>query len=344
MHVLITGGCGFIGSNTALRLANLGHSVTILDNLSRVGSESNLEWLKRQCSFNFLQVDVRDRAQIEEIIHYGGFDAVIHLAGQVAVTSSIRDPRSDFEINAQGMLNILEAIRQFSPHTILLNASTNKVYGELRNVSIVESSTRYQLADMPSGISEQYPLDFYSPYGCSKGTADQYVLDYARIYGLRTVNFRQSCIYGYRQFGVEDQGWVAWFIIAHLLGKTVTIYGNGKQVRDVLFIDDLIECYLKAIERIEHVRGMTFNIGGGPQNTLSLLELLDMVSNISGRRVDYTFSDWRPGDQRVYISDIRAAAAYLDWQPQVDVAEGIRRLYGWVSDNLDLFTAYYQEG
>lgn len=339
MKVLITGGCGFIGCNAAQRLLQLGHSVTVLDNLSRPGSEKNLEWLRKQGDFDFIGGDVRNAESLVSVIARGCFDVAIHLAAQVAVTTSVVEPRRDFEINALGTFNVLEAVRQRSPETIVLNASTNKVYGKLPALKLQEEPRRYAIPDLPHGVSEAQPLDFHSPYGCSKGAADQYVIDYARIYGLRTVNFRQSCIYGYRQFGVEDQGWVAWFTIAHTLGQPVTIYGNGKQVRDILFIDDLIDCYLAAIDRIDQVSGMTFNIGGGPENTLSLLELLEMLGEQSGRPVVHSFEDWRPGDQPVYVSDIRRAAEFLSWRPRVGVKEGFERLHSWVMANRDSFAA-----
>ncbi|MBZ0159599.1 MAG: GDP-mannose 4,6-dehydratase [bacterium] len=337
MKVLITGGCGFIGCNATQRLLRLGHLVTVLDNLSRPGSDRNLEWLGEQGDFDFIESDVCDAESLASVIARGHFDVVIHLAAQVAVTTSVVEPRRDFEINALGTLNVLEAVRQHSLETILLNASTNKVYGKLPDLNLREDALRCLIPDLPHGVSETQPLDFHSPYGCSKGAADQYVNDYARIYGLRTVNFRQSCIYGYRQFGVEDQGWVAWFTIAHTLGQPVTIYGTGKQVRDILFIDDLIDGYLAAIDRIDQVSGVTFNIGGGPENTLSLLELLEMLGEHSGRAVVHSFEDWRPGDQPVYVSDIRRAAELLSWRPRVGVKEGFERLHSWVKVNRDSF-------
>jgi CDP-paratose 2-epimerase len=337
MRILITGGCGFIGCNAASRFTLLGHSVTALDNLSRSGSDRNLEWLREQGQVEFIKGDVRDADFVGNLIGQRRFDAAIHLAGQVAVTTSVADPRLDFEINALGTFNLLEAVRRHSPETIVLNASTNKVYGKLPDFNLEEQPLRYALPDLPHGVNETQPLDFHSPYGCSKGAADQYSVDYARIYGLRTVNFRQSCIYGYRQFGVEDQGWVAWFTIAHAVGQPVTIYGNGKQVRDILFVDDLIDCYLAAIERIESVSGMIFNIGGGPNNTLSLVELLELLSERSGRMVEHGFDEWRPGDQPVYVSDIRKAGSLLEWQPKVSVIEGIDRLVNWVVANKDSF-------
>jgi len=338
MKILITGGCGFIGCNAARRFLQRSDQVTVFDNLSRRGSDENLSWLREQGQFNFVNADVREPDSLSRVVSQGRFDVVIHLAAQVAVTTSVIEPRRDFEINALGTLNVIEAVRNHSPETIVLNASTNKVYGNLPSLELKEGATRYSLPDLPNGVSETQPLDFHSPYGCSKGAGDQYMIDYARIYGLRTVNFRQSCIYGYRQFGVEDQGWVAWFLIAHVSGQPVTIYGDGKQVRDVLFIDDLIDCYVAAIERIDQVAGITFNIGGGPGNTLSLLELLKFMEQHSGSRVQHSFDDWRPGDQPVYVSDISKAKQLLEWHPRFGVNEGLQRLQEWVGRNVQMFT------
>lgn len=337
MKILITGGCGFIGCNAAQRFLKLGYSVTVFDNLSRQGSNQNREWLNTQGSFDFIKGDICDFELLSLTIKQGKFDVLVHLAAQVAVTTSVVEPRRDFEINALGTFNVIEAVRQYSPRTIILNASTNKVYGKLPHLQIEEDSKRCSLPALPNGVSETQPLDFHSPYGCSKGAADQYIVDYSRIYGLRTVNFRQSCIYGYRQFGVEDQGWVAWFAIAHTLGEAVTIYGTGKQVRDILFIDDLVDCYLAAIDHIDKVSGMTFNIGGGPLNTLSLLELLEMLRQLAGRSVVHSFEDWRPGDQPVYVSDIRRAEELISWRPRVGVKQGFEQLYSWISANRDSF-------
>ena len=339
MKVLITGGAGFIGCNTAKRLVNKGWDVVVLDNLSRKGSETNLEWLGKQANFEFKRIDVRDAGQVDDAIANGRFGAVIHLAAQVAVTTSMHSPRQDFEINVLGTFNVLEAIRRFSPETILLNASTNKVYGRLDNVSFREDEKSYAFTEKINGVDESQPLDFHSPYGCSKGAADQYVHDYARIFGLRCVNFRQSCIYGYRQFGIEDQGWVAWFIIAHLLGRPLTIYGNGKQVRDILFVEDLVDLYESAIAKIDSASGHTFNIGGGIGNTTSLIELIEILERLSKRKVTYSMTEWsRPGDQPIYISDIRLASSILGWKPNTSVAEGVGALYKWITDNKVLFT------
>ena len=338
MKVLITGGAGFIGINSAKRLLDKGHEVVIFDDLSRKGAEKNLEWLKRQAKFEFVKGDIRDFEQVKAcFLDRKDIDVVLHLAAQVAVTLSVSDPREDFEINALGTFNICEAVRKFSPGAILLNASTNKVYGEMDDLEIIEKEGRYGYKTLSRGISEDRPLDFHSPYGCSKGSADQYVTDYARIYDLKTVSFRQSCIYGPRQFGEEDQGWVAWFIICAVLGKAVTIYGDGKQTRDILYIDDLVDCYLKAVDGIGKVSGNVYNIGGGPENVLSLLELIFMLEQSLGRKIRYNFDDWRPGDQKTFVCDVKKAYNDLGWKPEVRVREGIGNLINWVLENKNIF-------
>src|SRR5438552_1063130 len=326
MNILITGGCGFIGYNAVARFARLGHRVTILDNLSRPCTSLNRECLERQPMVSFVKADVRDRRAVIEVMQSRRFDVVLHLAGQVAVTTSLKDPRNDFETNALGTLNVLEGLRQHLPEAIFLNASTNKVYGKLPGLQTMETPTRYNLADCPNGIAESQPLDFHSPYGCSKGAADQYTIDYARVYGIRTVNFRQSCIYGLQQFGVEDQGWVAWFTIAHELNRPITVYGTGKQVRDLLFVDDLIDCYVQAVERIEQVAGLTFNVGGGPANTLSVIEFFELLENLSGRPVVYHPADFRPGDQLGSVSNNRRAAKRLACALALRASHAIHRL------------------
>jgi CDP-paratose 2-epimerase len=328
---LITGGAGFIGCNCARRLIEDGQSLIILDNLSRKGAELNLNWLKGYGRFEFVKGDVREPKIIEETVRRMKPDVVLHLAAQVAVTTSVIDPRTDFEINALGTFNVCEAVRRWLPEAILLNASTNKVYGAMEGIRVVESNGRYAYADLPSGVSESQPLDFHSPYGCSKGIADQYVHDYHRIYGLKTVNFRQSCIYGYRQFGIEDQGWVAWFGIAAILGKPITIYGDGKQVRDILFVDDLVECYLAAVRNIEKTDGKCFNIGGGPSNTISLNELVTMLESFLKRKISLKNAGWRPGDQKVFVCDIEQAAQVFGWKPCVSSSTGVERLITWAN-------------
>jgi CDP-paratose 2-epimerase len=337
--ILITGGAGFIGSNLAHRLLGEGHEVTIFDNLSRSGCETNLAWLRLTHgadSFRLVQADLTDFAALKRASE--GAQRVYHLAGQVAVTTSVQDPRQDFEANALGTFNALEAARLVGDDPIFLYASTNKVYGSMEDVVIVPQDTRYWYANYPYGMPEERPLDFYSPYGCSKGAGDQYTRDYARIYDLRTIVMRQSCIYGYRQFGIEDQGWVAWFIIAALKGRQISIYGDGKQVRDVLFIDDLLDAYDAAVRTIDVSAGQVYNVGGGPQNTMSIwAEFGPILAELMGQPVPATFAGWRPGDQRVYVSDIRKAQRELNWQPQVSVRDGITRLYEWIRDNQQLF-------
>jgi CDP-paratose 2-epimerase len=336
MRILITGGAGFIGCHTAHRLS-CEHDVTVFDNLSRRGSEANLQWLQHECRLDFIEADIRRPTAMAEAVKQTRPGAVIHLAAQVAVTTSVTDPRTDFETNALGTFNVLEAIRQWAPEAVLIYSSTNKVYGGMEETGIVLRDGRYQYADLPYGVAEEQPLDFHSPYGCSKGAADQYVRDYARIYGLRTIVFRQSCIFGTRQFGVEDQGWIAWFAIRSAQNKPVTIYGDGRQVRDVLWIDDLVDAYQLSLERAQKLQGSVLNMGGGPANQLSLLETLELLEAFHGRPLDYTFADWRPGDQRVFLADIRRAHAVLGWKPRVSPEEGVRRLYSWVRDNMSLF-------
>jgi CDP-paratose 2-epimerase len=343
MKALITGGAGFIGCNMARRLMQEGWEVVIYDNLSRPGTARNLAWLKQQGSFKFVKGDVRQASKLEKLLKgLRGLDAVFHYAGQVAVTTSVVDPREDFEINAGGTFNVLEALRKSLPKSskgrpALFYASTNKVYGGMEDIKIHEKGGRYQYQKLSKGIPEDRLLDFHSPYGCSKGAADQYVRDYSRIYQFPTVVFRQSCIYGYRQFGVEDQGWVAWFTIAAALGKTITIYGDGKQVRDILFIDDLCDAYLKAFKAIARTAGQVYNIGGGHQNQMSLLELLDFLGEFLGKPIATKFGPWRPGDQPVFVSDIAKAQREFAWSPKVGVREGVKRLHAWVMENKALF-------
>lgn len=340
MKWLIAGGAGFIGCNLADRLLRDGHEVVVLDNLSRAGSARNLDWLlERHGHVPFVALDIRDeRALIHTLGEHDDADVIAHLAGQVAVTTSVADPRLDFEINALGTLNLLEAVRTVGREPIVLYASTNKVYGAIEDACVVEEERRYRFASLPQGVSEQTPLDFHSPYGCSKGAADQYVRDYHRIYGLRTVVFRKSCIYGPRQFGVEDQGWVAWLIIAAVLGQPITIYGDGKQVRDVLYIDDLVDAYLAAVEHIAVTQGQIYNMGGGPGRTLAVWrEFGPLLERLLGCAVPVRYADWRPGDQKVYVSDITKAHRDFGWQPRVGVEEGVRRLLSWVMANRHIF-------
>ncbi len=331
MNHLITGGAGFIGCNLAHTLLARGEPVTVLDNLSRPLTPLNLAWLKQQHGerLRFIQADIRDFEALQEAV--AGHDVVYHLAGQVAVTTSVQDPRTDFEINALGTLNLLEAARLAAQPPIVFFASTNKVYGGMEEIATEEQASRYNYRDLPEGIPETQNLDFHSPYGCSKGAADQYVRDYARIYGLRTVVFRQSCIYGPRQFGVEDQGWAAHFVIAAVLGRPITIYGDGKQVRDMLYVDDLVAVYLTALEKITSAQGKIYNIGGGPTNTLAIwAEFGPLLERLVGHKIEINYKDWRPGDQPVYISAIHKAKRELGWEPQVALSDGIERLVHWV--------------
>lgn len=338
-HYLITGGCGFIGSNLTSTLLRDGDQVTVFDNLHRHGTPRNLEWLigLDAPGFAYIKGDVRDFESIRQVFEKFRFDAVIHTAGQVAVTTSVVNPREDFEINALGTFNVLEALRVSGQKPPFLFTSTNKVYGGMEDVAIVDRGQAYDYGDLPLGVPESRSLDFHSPYGCSKGAADQYVRDYARIYDLPTVVFRMSCQYGPRQFGNEDQGWVAHFIIAAQKGKKLSIYGDGKQVRDILYVDDLVRAFRGAIQAIDTTRGKVYNIGGGRENTISLLELVAYLEEMVGRKIELSFGDWRPGDQPVYISDIRRAEQEFGWKPQISKLEGVRRLLEWVRENAGLF-------
>jgi CDP-paratose 2-epimerase len=338
MKIIVTGGAGFIGCNAAARWIGRGYDVVVVDDLSRRGSDSNLRWLEERGKFVFHRQDIRDAAAVDALFQsHRNADAVLHLAAQVAVTTSIVDPRTDFEINALGTFNVLEAARHHCPGAAFVYASTNKVYGSLHRANVGEVNGRYQLTDREQGVPEDEHLDFHSPYGCSKGTADQYVIDYARLYDTRSVSLRQSCIYGLRQFGVEDQGWVAWFTIAALLGRPITVYGDGKQVRDVLFVDDLIDLYEACFEKIETVKGQALNVGGGPDNQLSLLEFLADLERRLGRKIELSFAATRPGDQPVFVADVRKAERLLGWKPRTSAERGIGLLFDWVSTNRALF-------
>lgn len=336
MRVLITGGAGFIGCNLADALSQAGDKVIVLDNLSRPGSEINLRWLQtNHPDLRFVQANIQNEPAVRTAIREAGqLDAVIHLAAQVAVTTSVLHPRLDFEINAQGTLNVLEAVRAAKGKPVVIFGSTNKVYGELSHLAVDEEPNRYVFRDRPFGIGEDEPLSFHSPYGCSKGAADQYMLDYARIYGLRTVVFRQSCIYGRRQFGLEDQGWVAWFLRAALSDRPITIYGDGRQVRDVLFMDDLVRAYRAAI-RTPAAWGQAFNIGGGPKFTMSVwAEFGPRLERLLGRSIPISYSAWRTGDQHIYVSDIRKAKRLLSWEPTTPPDQGIAELYEWTLESV----------
>jgi CDP-paratose 2-epimerase len=337
MRNLITGGAGFVGANLAAALLEEGEEVVVLDNLSRRGTEHNLAWLRslRCPGFQFVEGDVRDTELLQAV--FDGIDAVFHLAAQVAVTTSIENPRSDFETNALGSLNVLEMVRAQATPPIAVFASTNKVYGGLEGLALEERDDRHILPTLPDGISEGTILDFHSPYGCSKGAADQYFRDYARIYQLPTVIFRMSCIYGPHQFGNEDQGWVMHFVASCLKKRQVTIYGDGKQVRDILHVNDLISAFTSARERARQIPGLVLNIGGGPKNALPILQVLRIAEQRGTPAASVSYGPWRWGDQKVYVSCIERAAAYLNWEPKISCREGIERIFSWAEDNLELF-------
>lgn len=327
MRVLITGGIGFIGTNLADRFLRDGHEVVLFDNCGRAGVKENLKWIRQQHGerVRFIKADVRDYDSVEGAIL--GVEIVFHLAAQVAVTNSVLNPQEDFSINAQGTLNVLEAARRQKPMPIVLYTSTNKVYGGLEHLNIIDRPTRYEFEDCAFGVSESCPLDFHSPYGCSKGAADQYVRDYERIYGLPTIVFRMSCIYGPHQCGTEDQGWVAHFVLASLRGGHLTIYGDGKQVRDLLYVDDLVSLMQRACADIKHTAGQIYNVGGGSANTISVwTELREPLETLVGILPSVSYAKFRPGDQRIYVSDIRKAYQHLSWAPRVGLTDGLRRM------------------
>lgn len=342
-NILITGGAGFIGVNAAKACMEQGYGVTVFDNLSRRGTEINLKFLEDNYKgrYRFVKGDIRsDISSLKELA--GSHDVILHLAAQVAVTTSVTDPRNDFDINALGTFNVLEAARLAKKMPAVLYASTNKVYGGLEHMPVVEDGERVKFKDGSNGVTENCPLDFHSPYGCSKGAADQYVRDYARIYGLKTAVFRQSCIYGPHQLGVEDQGWVAWFLIAAMFKRQITVYGTGLQVRDLLYVDDLVDLYLRAIEKPEMISGEVYNIGGGMKNTLSLREFLVMIERDLKLPLNLKSADWRPGDQPIFVSDNSKAKALLKWEPKTDVKKGILQLFSWLTDHRDLLEQFYK--
>jgi len=336
-RVLVTGGAGFIGSNFVKRLHLAGTDVTVLDNFSRPNSRWNAKNLQIELgdTVRFTDADVRDADAVA--LAARSADVIVHLAGQTAVTNSIADPRADFLDNSLGTLNVLEAARTSGRDPIVLYSSTNKVYGALDDLDIVEEDDHYRFVDHPDGIDETRPIDFVSPYGCSKGAAERYVVDYSRTYGLRTVALRQSCIYGERQLGVEDQGWVAWFVLALRAGQPITIFGDGKQVRDLLHVDDLFDCFSAAVANIDVAAGEVYNLGGGRTRSLSVWwQLAPLLSDLFGRELpEPAFAPWRLGDQRVYISDSAKAHSHLGWTPSIAPIDGIRRMIEWY-DTVDL--------
>ncbi|MBS3113743.1 GDP-mannose 4,6-dehydratase [Candidatus Woesearchaeota archaeon] len=344
MKIVVTGGAGFIGNHIAEFYSKQGNDVFVFDNLSRAillkknikNIDYNWNYLKKFKNIQLIKGDIKNFKEIEKVSKNA--DAIIHAAAQTAVTSSVVDPLSDFETNALGTFNVLEAARRNDVKSIVY-CSTNKVYGgNVNNINVYEKELRYIFEKKyQKGISENFPMDLceHSPYGCSKLTGDLYTQEYGKLYGIKTGVFRMSCIYGTRQFGVEDQGWVMWFTIAALLDKPITIYGDGKQVRDILYITDLVELFDKFIN--SNLKNVVLNVGGGPRNTLSLLELIELLGKKTGKKINIKFSNWRASDQKVYISDISKAIKMLGWKPKISTPEGIKKIYDWVSSNLILF-------
>lgn len=337
MNILITGGCGFLGSNLASYGISKKYNITIFDNLSRLGSYSNLLWLKEFGDFNFIHGDIRNKNDIETVIKQNNFDAIFHLAGQVAMTSSIENPYKDFEINSLGTLNILDSVRKYSQNTHIFYSSTNKVYGDLEQFNYEETDTRYICKEYNNGFPESINLEFHSPYGCSKGAADQYMLDYNRIFNIKTTVFRHSSMYGSRQFATYDQGWIGWFSQKAIEKKysensTFTISGNGKQVRDILHAKDMIELYYLALENSNKVSGKYYNIGGGMEQSLSLLELFNMLNDILNIKLEYDCLPFRISDQKVFVADISKINKDINWMPKVKAIEGIEEMIYWIEN------------
>jgi len=339
MTYLITGGCGFLGSNIAAELIKNGRDhVVLLDNLSRTGSTENLVWLRSLGPLTYIHGDIRNAGDVDSAVAGCLPEVIFHLAGQVAMTTSIANPRLDFETNALGSFNVIDAVRRLSPRTAILYSSTNKVYGDLEWASYSETDKRYVADGFPNGFPESIPLDFHSPYGCTKGAADQFMLDAHRIFGLNTVVFRHSSMFGGRQFSTSDQGWIGWFCQKALEQKrnpsgTFTISGNGKQVRDVLFASDMVELYLSAARNIDRIKGRAFNVGGGVSNSLSLLELFDILQDELKVHLSFTKLPPRESDQKVFIADIHRVKDAIAWSPKIDKIEGLRHMLCWVDEN-----------
>ena len=337
---LVTGGCGFVGSNIAATLLQRGDDVLLFDSLTRHGTAANLDWLRSLGSCEFQHGDIRNANDVDRLIERSRPDVIFHLAGQVAMTTSMNDPRRDYEVNVTGSINVLESVRAHCPDAAVIYSSSNKVYGNLSSLPVREEATRYVVPDLPNGVDESATLDFHTPYGCSKGAADQYMLDYARCFGLNTAVFRHSTIYGGRQFATFDQGWVGWFsqqaveTQMHPDRPPFTIAGDGKQVRDLLYVEDAVACYLAAAENITRARGEAFNIGGGMQNSSSLLELFEALERKLGVTLRYEKLDWRMDDQKLFVADIRKATELLGWRPLVGKEEGIDRTIEWVKSTL----------
>ena len=338
MKYLITGGCGFLGSNLASEVLSRGEELFIVDNLYRHGSYENLKWLMDQGDFTYIHSDIRNVNDVETVIKSNKPDVIFHLAGQVSMSTSLENPRMDFEVNAMGSLNVLESVRKYSPDSIIIYSSTNKVYGDLEWIRYEETNTRYITPDFPNGFPENIALDFHSPYGCSKGTADQYMLDFYRMFGIKTVVFRHSSMYGGRQFATYDQGWIGWFCQKALetklgtLTEPFTISGTGKQVRDVIYVNDMISLYFQAVEKIDSANGQAFNIGGGIENSLSLLELFSILEEELDIHMKYTNLPPRESDQRVFVANNTKAKEIIGWEPRVYKDIGIRKMIEWVSE------------
>lgn len=335
MKILINGGCGFLGSNLAAYGIENGHEITVFDNLSRVGADCNREWLNSLGKYTFIHGDTRNKNDVEKVIKEGQYDAVFHLAGQVTMTKSIEDPYKDFEINVMGAMNVLDSIRKYSPQTAIFFSSTNKVYGDLEDYTYEETATRYLCREFPNGFDEKVPLDFHSPYGCSKGAADQYMLDFARIYDIKATVFRHSSMYGSRQFATYDQGWIGWFIRQALEKynnpncEPFTISGNGKQVRDILHAKDMINLYYMALANADIVCGQAYNIGGTMEQSLSLLELFEILNTLLDIKMEFTCLPPRESDQKVFVADITKISSKIGWTPKVSAIEGIKEMIEW---------------
>lgn len=335
MKYLITGGCGFVGSHLASEVLKRGEELIVFDNLFRFGSSQNLDWLQKQGDFKFIPFDIRNYNDVETIIKDVLPDVIFHLAGQVAMTTSILNPRLDFETNALGTHNLLEALRKYSPESIVIYSSTNKVYGDLGYLTYEETAFRYLCKEYPKGLDETIQLDFHSPYGCSKGAADQYLLDYYRMFGIRTVVFRHSSMYGGNQHSTYDQGWVGWFIQKALEIKNgtanvpFTISGNGKQVRDVLHASDIVNLYFNALENLEKTKGNAFNIGGGINYSLSLLELFSLLEDILCIEMNYKQIEWRESDQLVFVANNKKIEDFTSWKAQISPREGVSKMIEW---------------
>ena len=336
MKYLITGGCGFLGSNIASEILKQGGELIIFDSLYRFGSYQNKEWLETQGEFIFIHGDIRNTNDVERAIKEHKPDVIYHLAGQVAMTTSISDPRMDMEVNVGGSFNLLNSVRLYSPETTIIYSSTNKVYGDLEQFTYEETVTRYRCVEKPNGFDESVNLDFHSPYGTSKGSADQYMLDFARIYGLKTVVFRHSSMFGGRQFATYDQGWIGWFIQQAINIKNgtqkepFTISGNGKQVRDMVHAEDVVALYLKASIKIDTIKGQAFNVGGGIENSSSLLELFSFLEKELNVKMGYTELPVRESDQKIFVSDLSKARELIGWGPKVSKEEGIIKMIEWV--------------